>query len=868
MDVILTHNNADFDALAALLAAYKLYPHATPVLPERLNSNVADFLLLYGRELPFIQYKDFRAERVERIVLVDTQRVPDIRGLKVELPLMIIDHHVPIRSLAPHETFTGEATGAVTTLLVEKLRAQKITLNALEATLLALGIYEDSGALTYGATTARDAEAVAWLLGQGVELDTVRRFLAPPLKPEQQALLEALLQNIDNRVMHGHTIIVTAAKADEYVSEVSSVAHRLGNLLDPTALFVVVEMPNSVQIVCRAAHEALDAGEIARVFGGGGHGRAAAATVYGKTYAEVTQMLWQELIRRVRPQTTVGDLMSYGVQTVNADQWVNDVIQLVRRVGHEGYPVVDAGRVIGLLTHRDAARVIEHGLGQLTVREVMSSGVYTLTPEDAVSKLEQLMVESGWGQIPVVNEHQRIIGIVTRTDLIRHWARKHPTMQSALPTFTFTGAADILGESVATLIRNIAGYADETDKTLYLVGGVVRDLLLSRANFDIDFVVEQNAIEFAQGLQARYGGEVSGFRPFGTAKWLLNAQVSASLQAKGELPEHVDFATARFEFYEHPTALPTVYNSSIKLDLQRRDFTINALAIQLSPEAQRGRILDFYGGQSDLEARLIRVLHSLSFVDDPTRIIRAVRFARRLGFMIEPRTVELMNTALPMLRRITGERVRNELTLLLREETPEYSLLELQARRSLDAIHPAFVLNERIISLFQAARTEQFPVQTADFEMTDLYWHLIGCVIGAETLATLCERLMVGQRMAESMLSAAQLVKEGEILRSLRPSRVVARLRSVADIALLAVWLASPAEVRALLERYLHEWRFVKPKTDGHTLRTMGLPSGPRYKVILDRLLAARLDGEVTNDSEETAFLQSLLKKEEHDGDV
>jgi tRNA nucleotidyltransferase (CCA-adding enzyme) len=400
-----------------------------------------------------------------------------------------------------------------------------------------------------------------------------------------------------------------------------------------------------------------------------------------------------------------------------------------------------------------------------------------------------------------------------------------------------------------------------------LVGGVVRDLLLNRTNFDIDFVVEQNAIDFTQGLKIRYGGEVSSFRPFGTAKWILDEQVKANLQIAENLPEHLDFATARFEFYEHPTALPTVYNSSIKLDLQRRDFTINALAIQLSPESQQGRILDFYGGQRDLEARLIRVLHSLSFVDDPTRILRAVRFARRLDFTIESRTAELMTTALLMLRRITGERVRNELTLLLLEQYPEHGLLDLQARGVLSAIHPAFVLDEQIISLFEKARTTKPPFQIESFDTADLYWHLIGCVVALEMLPELCERLLIARGVANSMISAAQLIHEPDTLWELPPSTISARLRSFSEIALLTAWLALKARERNAIERYLNEWRHVKTNTDGHVLQSLGVPPGPHYKVILERLWAARLDGEILTDTDEESLLQSLLNKDERDDD-
>src|SRR5690606_19292006 len=355
-----------------------------------------------------------------------------------------------------------------------------------------------------------------------------------------------------------------------------------------------------------------------------GHERAAAATIYDQNLDEVYPTLWPNIEANIRPITRVGDLMSYGVQTFEASQTASDVAQQVRRFGHEGYPVIEHGRVVGLLTRRELDRTLEHNLGNLTLREIMSAGEVTLHPEDSVFTLEQRMVESGWGQIPVLDAEGKLLGIVTRTDLIKHWASTHPDLTPARTSITQETLRDVMGASVATLIEYIANEARALNLSLYIVGGAVRDLLLHRANLDIDVVVESRAIELAEKLRARYGGDVHSHKPFGTAKWVLDAE-ALGLPAT-EIPAHIDFATARSEFYEHPTALPTVYQSSIKLDLQRRDFTINTLAVQLSPASASGQVLDFYGGLTDLREKRIRVLHSLSFVDDPTRILRAVRF--------------------------------------------------------------------------------------------------------------------------------------------------------------------------------------------------------------------------------------------------
>jgi tRNA nucleotidyltransferase (CCA-adding enzyme) len=857
MHLILCHDNADFDAVASLLAAHRLYPDALPVLPQRLNRNVERFLALYRGGLPFVTHDEHRG-RVTQVTLVDTNRAPErVRGIKPNTPIHIIDHHPLTRELEPHETFDGEVIGANVTLLIEKLQAAGMTLNSLEATLLALGLYEDTGSLTYRPTSPRDIRAAAWLLEQGFALDDVRRFLDPPLNDDQQALFETLVTSMESRTVQGYAVLVGSATLDRYLPEISGVAHKLRDTLDPAALFLLIEMPKSLQLVCRSTDDAINVGEIARHFGGGGHERAAASTVRGLTREQALDVLWEQIYLTVQPAVRVADLMSQGVQTLDATASVESVIRRMRRIGHEGFPVVSGGKIVGLLTRRDADRAAEHGLGALTVGEIMSSGEVTLQPSDSVTLLEQKMVESGWGQIPVVDSKNKLIGIVTRTDLIKHWARTHPT--NAPPEaqqITSEQLRDVLDVPAARLIEQIAAYAQERGVNLYMVGGVVRDLLLRRRNLDLDFVVEGDAIQFAQGLSERLGGRVSSFKPFGTAKWrLYEGELKA--EALGDpvaLPDHVDFATARSEFYEYPTALPTVYSGSIKLDLGRRDFTINTLAVQLSPVS--GRVLDFYGGITDLSAGRIRALHTLSFVDDPTRVLRAVRFERRLGFTIEPRTAELIQTALPMLRRITGERIRNELTLLLKERDPELSFLLLQQRGILEAIHTAFHVTEAIVPRMAATRTAEPLATMKPVERTDLLWIML--LLDVPHLPDLLERLLFSGALVESLHETIKLGQHP--LTDFQPSRVVARLDGMSELALFAAWLiaADPLAQRAI-QMYVETWRHVRPVTDGHTLRQLGMAPGPRYGTLLARLRAARLDGVITTDEQEAHLLKELL---------
>jgi tRNA nucleotidyltransferase (CCA-adding enzyme) len=864
LEIILTHENTDFDAAASLLAAHKLHPGSMPVLPDRLNQNVARFITLYQNALPYVRQADVQIADVQKVILVDSQRSVKLPGLPAETPIHIIDHHPMNADLQPHQTFTGEPVGAATTLLVEQIQQQGLVVNPLEATLLMLGIYEDTGSLSYGTTTPRDHRAAAWLLEHQATLDTVRKFLSHPLNDDQRALFEKLAASAESRTIEGYIVTICTAQIDQHVSEISSVAHRLRDTLDSAVLFVVVQMPEYLQLICRATIDGFNVGDVARLFGGGGHERAAAASIHEKTLAETVSQLWTAVSQRIQPATRVADLMSHGAQTIQADTPIKDVVRKLRRIGHEGFPVTENGNVVGLLTIREINRAAEHGLEQLTVRDIMTAGTVTLNPGDSVWTLEQRMVESGWGQIPVLDDQDKLIGIVTRTDLIKHWARIHPAQQVEIPSLKPRQIETVLGKNIHDLIQLVAKQAQQAELTLYMVGGVIRDLLLDRQNFDLDFVVEDDAIRFAESLQKQFGGQVNSFRPFGTAKWSLDPGMAKVLNISFDgLPEHIDFATARNEFYEHPTALPTVYNSSIKLDLGRRDFTINTLAVQLSPATASGRILDFYGGLDDLKAKRIRVLHSLSYVDDPTRILRAMRFEHRLGFSIEARTAELIETAKPMLARITGERLRNELTLLLHEKEPERALLNLQKRGILAAIYPKFGIPVDIIDRFQHARQSDPPWECDPIDIADLYWHIIGVNLSQTDLQGLRERLLIPHGTAESMSDARKIVGNAEHLArlSLQPSAVVDELKNIPEMALLTAWLSIRQEsVQNSIRRYWVEWQHVQPATNGHSLREMGLTPGPCFSMILKRLKDAYLDNEIHNEAEEKQLLEKLIR--------
>lgn len=920
--VILSHEHADFDALASLLGAALLFPQALPVLPWKLKRNVQAFLSLYRNQFPFVDPRHLPRGNVALAIVVDTRSFNAVKGMDEDTRHLVIDHHSAAEPLPTgwevwQESLGPHTTGANTTLLVERLMQPNRGLSPFQATLLALGIYEDTGSLLYPSTTHRDIRCAAWLVEQGARLEVMRRFMHFPPTPAQKALSRQLTEDAQHLTVAGQSVALAVADAPDYDDELSGLAHRLNELFNPDALFLVVKLKDRVQVVARSNTDAINVGLIAELLGGGGHKRAAAALLEGTTLADVKARIAGLLQEHARAPAKVAEIMSRGrPHTLDEGISVAAAMEMMQRYGHEGFPVLRRGedgrdKLVGILTRREADRTITHRLGALPVHKVMRQGDHTVREDAPVSALHGLMIESGWGQIPVVDAAGDLAGIVTRTDLLKLWGEERESSPE-LPDVS-RELGQVLPAGQHRLLWLVGETAAEMGHAVYVVGGFVRDLLLGRfggagggGSLDMDLVVEGDAIELAERMQATCGGRIVTHARFGTAKWILDEPACPitfpELPAggagtdQGPLPPHFDFVTARTEFYTEPTVLPTVEQGSIKLDLHRRDFTVNTLAVALTPD-RWGDLLDFYGGLSDLRTGVVRVLHSLSFVDDPTRILRAVRYEQRFRFQIEARTQEHLLDAAPLLRRVTPARIRQELDRIFQEERPEDAVLRLDELGILRRIHPALRAGpsfaQRSASLRDLldegrraesceggngpdgapakVRTERFTLEDTPVER--LYWGLLiydllppengngGRASSLERelserlrLRGRTQRLMRELRMVKTRLP--QLTDPRQ-----RPSEVVAVLdRAQPAVLLLLSLVEEDALLRKRLTCYERSWRRVHPALDGKDLMKLGLQPGPEYGQIIRRLRTALLDGEIEAGAAEHRLAESMVR--------
>lgn len=399
-----------------------------------------------------------------------------------------------------------------------------------------------------------------------------------------------------------------------------------------------------------------------------------------------------------------------------------------------------------------------------------------------------------------------------------------------------------------SLLRQVSALSAELGSPAYLVGGFVRDALLERPINDFDIVIEGDATKLGRALVQQYGGRVTVHAPFKTATW-FHARDTSTPDT-----EALDLISARSETYEHPAALPTVKLGSLADDLRRRDFTINAMAVCL--DANRfGELTDPLGGRADLERGLVRVLHPNSFVDDPTRLFRAVRYAARYGFQIESSTEALIPDALPFVDKLSPERLRHELDLIFDEEDSVPMMEKLWALEIVGQVQPALPSDEATRARVRGAAL----IPSAVENPIRFRWAVWLMGLTSKEIRALSKRLHFSAELLKAASAASSVFSDLKSIANLRPSGCVRRLDGLPEDALWAVSVCAQGEARARLETYLKKWKGAKPIATGETLVEMGVPLGPRIGAILWRLRAAWLDGDVTSAEGEGELLEKLI---------
>jgi tRNA nucleotidyltransferase (CCA-adding enzyme) len=858
--IITAHNNADFDALAAMVAASKLYPGATLVFPGSQEKTLRNFFIQSATYLfNFQNARDIDPDSVETLVLVDTRQASRLQHIhkileKRNLVIHIYDHHPDSDEDLKAEQGLVAPWGATTSILVQQLKERELTLTPDEATILGCGIFEDTGSFTYNSTTSHDFEAAAWLRDQGMDLNVIADLLNRDLSSEQIAILNSLLEAAVAHEINGVQVVITEVTLDHYVGDFALLVHKMLDMENIRSIFALGLMQDRIHLVARSRTPDVDVGHICNSLGGGGHAFAASATIKDRTISQVKDELFALLYTHINPQLLVKDLMSKPAVTVQKSDTLREAFEVMTRFGLKTIVVVEPGgrQCAGVLDRTIADKAIAHELDQLPVREYMQRDCAVINPESDLYPVIEIIIGQRQRLVPVVQDGD-VIGVITRTDLINTLIEEPARIpETLLPEKNRE-------RSIKTLLRErlpnfhfhlleLAGnLADELGYAAYAVGGFVRDILLRRQNLDLDMVVEGDGVAFAQALSTRLNGRIRPHHKFKTAVVIFKGP-------KGE-DQRIDVATARLEYYEYPAALPTVELSSIKMDLFRRDFTINALAVQLN-RAHFGRLVDFFGAQRDIKERTLRVLHSLSFVEDPTRILRAIRFEQRFNFQLGGQTTRLIKNALnlELLQRLSGSRLFHEFKLIMDEKNPLACLRSMQRFNLLQAIHPQMHLSPNVDALLEEVEKVLNWHRLLFLEEEPRSWliHLLGLCSGwsEEDALRLAQRLNFSKRVEKEFLTLRSLVAAANdrLLYWSKISRKLSELYAILiqlpiEGVLYVMARTQSKSVRKHISLYLTSLRNIKIELSGDDVIDLGVKPGPLVGETLWQLLAAKIDG-------------------------
>jgi len=878
LTIITTHANADFDALASMLAAQKLYPDGLVVFPGSQEKNLKNFFInsmAYLFNMADVGDIDFK--KVKRLVLVDTRQPGRIGKLskllkRKDIEIHIYDHHPNTDNDIKGDLEVHRMSGANVTLLIEMISQKGIDISADEATIMCLGIYEDTGSFTFPSTTEKDFKAAAYLLSKGANLNVVSDLIARELSPEQVSLLNDLIQSASRYNINGIEVVVASVTTEKYMADFAFLVQKMVKMENLDALFAIARMENKIYVVARSRINDVDVGSILTPMGGGGHAYAASASIKGKTLAQVENNLVELLYSKIKAQRQAKNLMSSPAITVRADVSCKDANDLLTRYNINALLVTEKrngeDHLCGYITRQVIEKALYHKLESVAVKEYMNTELATVGRDADLSEVQEKIIENKQRVLPVIDKSE-IAGVITRTDLLNILGRQSKKAPDGFPDplkepvhARTRNVVKFLNERLSKRILNIlkttGDVADEFGYGAYVVGGFVRDLFLYRANEDVDIVIEGDGIAFAKKYGKMEAARIHTYEKFGTAVVIF---------ADGF---KIDIASARLEYYKFPAALPIVEMGSIKLDLFRRDFTINTLAIQLNPE-KFGTLIDFFSARKDIKERIIRVLHNLSFVEDPTRVFRAIRFEQRFGFTIGKLTSGLIDNAVSMnfFRDLSGRRVLTELKQILEEDNPVPAIIRLNDYDLLKFIHPSIQFDEQLIfvlnSVRQAVAWHDLLFLDESYMKWVVYFLVLIHTCDRQRSEEICTRFELAPRYRKIFCSE-RFAAEKCVLKLARALpitnstlyRELSGFRT--ELILYMMAISRQKQVKKAISLYFTSLRRVMVSLKGKDLQQMGVEPGPIYREILQAALDAKLNGKLKTRKDELEFARDYAR--------
>ncbi|MGM0507594.1 MAG: CBS domain-containing protein [Fusobacteriota bacterium] len=861
MEIITSHIHLDLDGLASMILAKKLHPNAKLVFSGNVNKNVRTFANLYQDYLKILRGREIDIKDISKMILTDTANISRIGKFKKYFEnenynVVAYDHHIKDKENLKGENIILEEYGSATTvLLMELMKQKKLKLKDYEATLCMMGIYEDTGSLSYITTTPEDIDMAAYLLRNRADLEQVNKYITHPLQKRQTDVFLKLMENGEIFNFSVEDIFVGKYYTEEFIDGIDGVTNKIKEVEGVSGAFVLIGNNDKASIIGRSSSMGVRVDEIMEEFNGGGHVNAGSASLKNINFDDVYENLKMKVKKIIKIGKAAKDIMSSPVKSVFHDTSLKEAYKIMLRFGYNGLPILNKGKLIGIISRRDLDKAISHGFGESAVEIYMSSKVITAKLSTPVERLKQLLIENEIGRIPILNSQKKLVGIVTRSDILRTLYNQRKKSTQKYKMFHEDVKSKIKNR-IPSKIYNILKIIEKTSKLrqekAFLVGGIVRDLLLDIENDDIDIVIEGDGIEFAKKLGKRLDAkEVVTHEKFKTAVVVLKDNTK------------LDIATSRVEYYEYPTSLPKVEFGNIKQDLFRRDFTINAMAIEID-HSNFGELIDFFNGYEDLKSGKINVLHNLSFIEDPTRIIRAIRFSNRYGFEIDEDTEKFIYDCIKkgFLDELTWKRVKYEFRLIFSEKNVEQAIYKLFEYGVFSAINENISLTSKLKNDLKKLEENFQYIKKLDVKQWIIYFLILLEELKSSELKKVFEKFTFSKKFIDKYNYGRK--KRGKIFKKLskikKDSEIYDILNNFSDEVLLLLLVTSrDYQVEKNIRRYIDIIRNINPIITGNDLIELGYDPGEYFKKLLKNLYYYQLDNNINNKKKLLKKINSII---------
>lgn len=871
MELIVSHINSDFDAFSSMVAASLLYPKARLCLVGAAQTNVNQFIKDYGKKFDLIKEKQLNVQKIEKLIIVDNRDISRLGKIghwlkhidseeREKLLIVCYDHHPDSPNDVEADELHVEMTGACTTIMLDFIREKGIAVPQYYASIFAIGIYEDTGNFLNNNVHQKDFEAMSYLFSEGASISFITEYLKNNFTTDELSLMNKMLSSSEIISIKGIEVTFIAISMDEFHKNLAYLLQTIKRSLNSEVIICLARRNDKIQIIARNDYDFLDLNIILKCFGGGGHRSAASALISETDFNILKFQIVNLLEEQILNYGLASEIMTQPVDILNPSTTLDTARTYLLNKHYSTILVGDKDNLIGLITKKDINKALHHKLTASPLEDIMSTNLITCSPDDSLYSIYTKMIDHNIGRIPVISGNKSVLGIITRSDILKSQfasfreVKMEPTNFSSIKNL-FEKNTD---QSLIDVLKNIGSAADEKGVKAYVVGGFVRDLLLRIPNYDIDIVIEGDGLGFAKFFCQKYHLKYKAFTKFGTAVLAISKNIK------------IDIVTARSEFYEKPGKLPDIQYSYIRNDTYRRDFTINSLAIQLNKD-KYGTLIDFFGGRRDLRLGIIRVLNNLSFVDDPTRILRAVRFEQRFQFKIEMKTFHLMQKSIQnkSIKTIAVERILNELKLACLEKNPDNFFFRLEELELLTQINQHFKFDTKKRVLFQSIYENiiWFRNSFPNEELTLWIPYHIGLIHDH----SLRIKEKIGKKFKYPNLFFT-CIKEIHnffdndcqmLIKSKKKStfyKVLNNYHNESIVLILAI--NKEAEIKEKILEHLMKLRFVKMALKGNDLKKLGVEEGVKMGDIMEFVLYQKIDGILKNKNDEIEAVKQYLKKE------